>query len=273
MLRSAETFRLGVVPPPPPVAGAPGRPLRVIAVDDDDRFRRMLSDELTEYGFDVTTFSDGAALLTAGSGASAADLIVLDWSPSRADLLARLRQAGVAVPVVFVTGRLLAANEDRAFALGAVDFIDKSRGMSILVRRLRLAGRNCVAERRCGATLEHGHVTLMLQASRAFWKGEDVGLTVSEFKIVHLLVERRGRPASYREIYDRMHYCGFIAGDGDGGYRVNVRSAIRRIRSKIRSFDATFEEIGNASGLGYFWAAEPCAAGHAGNNAVAQSTE
>ena len=54
--------------------------MKVIAVDDDDQFRRMLSDELTEYGFDVTTFSDGAALFAAPSLTAAADLIVLDWS-------------------------------------------------------------------------------------------------------------------------------------------------------------------------------------------------
>ena len=99
----------------------------------------------------------------------------------------------------------------------------------------------------------------MPHAGRALWKGKDIGLTVGEFKIVHFLVERRGRAASYREIYDRMHYCGFVAGYGDDGYRVNVRSAIRRIRTKIRAFDPTFEEIGNSAGLGYVWAKEPCA--------------
>jgi two-component system, OmpR family, response regulator ChvI len=132
--------------------------------------------------------------------------------------------------------------------------------MGILVRRLRLAARNGAAERPCDATLQHGHLTLMPHASRAFWKGEDIGLTVGEFKILHLLAENRGRPVSYREIYDRMHYCGFVAGYGDDGFRVNVRSAIRRIRIKICSSDPTFDEIGNAAGLGYFWGKEQCAA-------------
>ena len=262
MAMSLQARMLGIVPPPP-VSGAPtDRPMKVIAVDEDAQFRRMLSDELAEYGFDVTTFPDGAALLEAVSVASAADLIVLDWSlggSSAIDLLPRLRRSGVEVPVVFVTGRPLMANEDRAFALGALDFIDKSRGMGILVRRLRLAVRNSAPERRCDATLERGHLTLMSNASRALWKGEDVALTVSEFKVVQLLVESRDRAASYREIYDRMHYCGFVAGYGEDGYRVNVRSTIRRIRVKFRSFDPTFDAIRNAAALGYAWATEPCA--------------
>ena len=262
MAMSLQAGMLGIVPPPP-VSGVPAdRPMKVIAVDEDAQFRRMLSDELAEYGFDVTTFSDGAAFFEATSVALVADLIVLDWSlgpPSAIDLLPRLREAGVDVPVVFVTGRPLTANEDRAFALGALDFIDKSRGMGILVRRLRLAVRNSAPERRCDATLEHGHLTLMPNASRALGKGEDVALTVSEFKVVQLLVESRARAVSYREIYDRMHYCGFVAGYGEDGYRVNVRSTIRRIRVKFRSFDPTFDAVRNAAALGYAWATEPCA--------------
>ena len=251
-----------IVSPPPVRGGRADRPMKVMAVDDDAQFRRMLSQELIEHGFEVTTFSDGAALLEAPSVASAADLIVLDCSLSRfsaIDLLPRLREAGVEVPVVFVTDRPLMASEDRAFAMGALDFIDKSRGMGILVRRLRRAARNCPAER-CDATLEHGHLTLMPNASRAFWKGEDIDLTVREFKIVQLIVESRGRAVSYRQIYDRMHFCGFVAGEGEEGYRVNVRSMIRRIRVKFRSFDPTFDAIRNAAALGYAWSVEPPAA-------------
>jgi two-component system response regulator ChvI len=261
MAISVQARTLDIVPLPPGSGSPPHRLLKVIAVADDEQFRRMLSDELAEYGFDVTAFPDGVALLEAASAASAADLIILDWNPARLsaiDLLPQLREAGVDVPVVFVTGRPLMVNEDRAFALGAVDFIDKSRGMGILVRRLRLAVRNSAPARLCDATLERGHLTLMPHASRAFWKGDDVGLTVGEFKVVHLLVESGGRAASYREIYDRMHYCGFLAGYGDDGYRVNVRSAIRRIRVKIRSFDPTFDEIGNAAAVGYVWGKEQC---------------
>src|SRR3989337_817314 len=87
MIVCAEARRLGVVPPPPVVGVPVDRLMKVIAVDDDDQFRRMLSDELTEYGFDVTTYSDGAALFASPSVTAAADLIVLDWSLCGADLL------------------------------------------------------------------------------------------------------------------------------------------------------------------------------------------
>ena len=60
-----------------------------------------------------------------------------------------------------------------------------------------------------------------------------------------------GRYVTYRAIYDRLHYEGFIAGSGDDGYRGNVRSAIKRIRNKFRDLDPDFAEIENYTACGY----------------------
>ena len=70
---------------------------------------------------------------------------------------------------------------------------------------------------------------------------------------VYLLASNVGRYVTYRTIYDRLHYEGFIAGSGTDGYRGNVRSAIKRIRNKFCSFDPTFDKIENYSGFGYCW--------------------
>ena len=98
-----------------------------------------------------------------------------------------------------------------------------------------------------------GKLVLELSVSRACWDGVDLGLTVGEYNIVHLLVSNVGRYVTYRAIYDRLHYEGFIAGSGDDGYRANVRSAIKRIRNKFRDLDLTFAEIENYSSFGYCW--------------------
>ena len=62
---------------------------------------------------------------------------------------------------------------------------------------------------------------------------------------------------TYRAIYDRLHYEGFIAGSGADGYRANVRSAIKRIRNKFRDFDPTFDQIENYTSFGYCWRKTP----------------
>jgi two-component system, OmpR family, response regulator ChvI len=50
-----------------------------------------------------------------------------------------------------------------------------------------------------------------------------------------------------------MHYEGFIAGAGEEGYRLNVRSTIKRIRKKFLKLDPTFNEIGTFAAVGYAW--------------------
>ena len=58
---------------------------------------------------------------------------------------------------------------------------------------------------------------------------------------------------TYRAIYDRLHYEGFVAGSGANGYWTNVRSAIKRIRNKFRACDPAFGEIENYTAFGYCW--------------------
>ena len=68
-----------------------------------------------------------------------------------------------------------------------------------------------------------------------------------------LLAENAGRDISYREIYDIVHGEGFMAGDGEIGYRTNVRAFIKRIRQKFRDVDNAFTAIQNYPGFGYRW--------------------
>ena len=111
------------------------RKIRVAFVEDDDDYREAVSNELGDHGFEVTTFCDGAALLSSFAEGAEAEIIVLDWSlpsVSGIDLLPRLRRNGVALPLVFLTGRSQPAYEKLAFDRGALDFVDKARGVPIL---------------------------------------------------------------------------------------------------------------------------------------------
>jgi DNA-binding response OmpR family regulator len=114
--------------------------IRVLYVEDDPNCREAIADELSDYGFIVRSFADGASLVDALGIAPQADVIILDWGLPDApgiDLLAQLRQSGVYLPVVFFTGYAFDTKENLAFDSGADDFIDKAGGVEILVRRLR----------------------------------------------------------------------------------------------------------------------------------------
>jgi two-component system response regulator ChvI len=99
----------------------------------------------------------------------------------------------------------------------------------------------------------------------------DVGLTVGEYKIIHLLATSAGRYTTYRAIYDRVTHEGFFAGVGNTGYRTNVRSVIKRIRNKFRACDPAFVEIVNYPAFEYCWgspAGDPKAGGKADQRAA-----
>jgi two-component system, OmpR family, response regulator ChvI len=247
---------------------------RVVLVESDQYYREALTVELLRQGFVVHAFTDGASLLGSLATAVDADLAVLDWDlpkMSGTKLLAELRRHGVHLPVVFLTGKVIAgddhdecflapqaalnAYECMAFDQGAVDFIAKSRDRQVLVRRLRRAVELtrpttdvAVEERPASDKLR-----LKQETSRAYWNGVDADLTLGEYKLVHLLVSNAGSFVTYRTLYDRLRYEGFVAGSGTDGFRANVRSAIKRIRSKFRACDPTFDEIENYTGFGYCW--------------------
>jgi two-component system response regulator ChvI len=242
----------------PDAGNAGDRPIRIAFVEDDDDYREAVSGELADHGFVVEGFRDGPALLDFFATGAEAEIILLDWSlpsVSGIDLLPRLRRNGIALPVVFLTGRSQPAYEKLALEGGAVDFVDKARGVPILAQRLRLiAGPTKKPDApRLGDTVQCGRLTLKPAMSRAFWNDRDVELTVSEFKIVHLLASNADGHVTYRAVYDCMHYAGFISGAGENGYRTNVRSSIKRIRRKFQAVDPDFTEIENFQAFGYRW--------------------
>jgi len=236
-------------------------PPHIVLVDDDDLFRESLGLNLVDEGYEVSSFAGGAPALEHFSAGGHADVVLLDWrmpGMNGLEVLRSLRRAGNTTPVIFLTVLSEDIYEEAALEGGAVDFIDKSRRLSILLKRLRLIaeGARPAPEsegRQSGNILHLGRLELRFDIARASWAGTLIALTLTEFKIVALLALRTGEPVSYREIYDLLHGKGFVAGYGDEGYRANVRTFIKRIRTKFRAVDPEFEYIRTYAGFGYQW--------------------
>ena len=172
------------------------------------------------------------------------------WSSSIAAWRARGSRSTaqkVNAPVVFINGLALPQADYRSDVIkGSID-ADSSLSALKLAATFAERGKADLAEE--GVTC--GNLTL--HNARAFWNGVDLGLTIGEYKIVELLASRPGHFFTYRAIYDRLRHEGFVAGDGPRGYWANVRSAIKRVRNKFRTFDPAFDEIENYTGFGYGW--------------------
>jgi two-component system response regulator ChvI len=228
--------------------------IRVLLIGDGAIDRGFLAERLSKQGFAVRTV---AALPGASNAVRDAEVIVLHCDQAKMssiDLLDILQRQAAGVPIVLLTGEASPAREGLALDKGAIDVIGQSRSSEVLARRLKdvvkAFGRTDQPQ---AGGMTCGKLLLRPDIGRAYWKDADLGLTFGEYNIICLLASNVGRYVTYRAIYDRLHYEGFIAGDGADGYRANVRSAIKRIRNKFRSFDPTFDEIQNYNGFGYCW--------------------
>jgi two-component system response regulator ChvI len=239
-------------------------PPHIVIVDDDDFFRESLGLNLIDEGYTVTNFSGGAEALEFFSAGGGCDCILLDWrmpGMNGLEVLRSLRRSGTTTPVIFLTVLSDDIYEEAALEGGAVDFIDKSRRLSILVKRLRLITEGTrpapdpEGRRNVGDVLHLHRLELRFDINRASWAGHALDLTLTEFKIVALLALRTGEDVSYREIYDLVHGKDFVAGYGAEGFRANVRTFIKRIRKKFRDADPEFDHIHNYAGFGYRWVA------------------
>lgn len=235
----------------------------LLVVDDDDLFRESLGLNLIDEGYEVTSFANGSEALAYFEAGGDADVMLLDWRMPKLtgiEVLRTMRRRGIAIPVIFLTALSDDVYEEAALAGGAIDFIDKSRRLPILVRRLQLIteGARPAAEPEPGGPeqMRLGALELRLDISRAIWAGKTVDLTLTEFKILVLLVDKAGQDVGYRDIYDLVHGKNFVAGHGAEGYRANVRTFIKRIRKKFRDIDPDFDHIQNYAGFGYRWTAE-----------------
>jgi two-component system response regulator ChvI len=228
-----------------PARSAAPAAIRVLLFDGDPIHRETMTNQLSKQGFVIRSFGDSGALLGALRDAVDVDVIVVLLKESSLDLLIKLQRQGVTVPVVLLGARSLPAQA-----------VSKLQGLEGLAKRLR-----SVALKACGPTDQApdegpiicGRLHLRSDDRRAYWNGLDVGVSYREYNLLHMLVSDVGQYKTYRAIYDRLHYVGFIAGSGSDGYRANVRTVIKRIRNKFRAIDPAFDEIESYTAFGYCW--------------------
>jgi two-component system, OmpR family, response regulator MprA len=165
---------------------------RVLVADDDPPLRRMLHRSLTADGFEVTVAADGpAALLEAER--TAPDVIVLDLSMPAIDGLSvcrRLRDRGLATPILMLTARDAVADRVAGLQAGADDYLVKPFAIEELVARLHALIRR---GRETGSLLSYADLTLDLGRRIAARGGRPIELTGREVALLALLLARPGQ--------------------------------------------------------------------------------
>jgi two-component system, OmpR family, response regulator ChvI len=230
----------------PQHASQKAKPIRVLTnVDLEER------EQVLDLGFSLQMVDTASVCALSGIGLDV-DMVVLDRSVLDAlsfEAMAKFSSLGSNVPILFISG---SASLTTRAADGA-DTVEDPSVANSMINALKLAA--AFARLNHPATDKEGLICgkLVLQDSRGFWNGTDLDLTIGEYRIIELLRSRPGRYVSYRAIYDRLRHKGFVAGLGPNGYRVNVRSAVKRIRNKFRTLDSKFREIECYRAFGYRW--------------------
>jgi DNA-binding NtrC family response regulator len=118
---------------------------RILIVDDDPVQRRLLENMVTRAGYEAVVLDggDAAATLLTGPDGARIDAVVLDLMMPDLDglgVLARMREAGIATPVIVQTAHGGIDNVVTAMRAGASDFVVKPVG----AERLQVSLRNAL---------------------------------------------------------------------------------------------------------------------------------
>jgi two-component system copper resistance phosphate regulon response regulator CusR len=218
--------------------------MRILLVEDDLKTGDYLKQGLSEAGYMTDWVSDGL------SGKHQAlsetyDLIILDvmlpvldgWS-----VLTAIRQAGLTMPILFLTAKDEVDDRVKGLKLGADDYLVKPFAFAeLLARIMSLLRRGSQREEDviCVADLE-----LDLRRRRVTRAGQRIDLTAKEFALLELFMRRQGEVLPRSLIASQVWDMNF---DSDTNV---VEVAIKRLRSKV---DQGFSPrlIQTIRGMGY----------------------
>jgi DNA-binding response OmpR family regulator len=180
---------------------------RILVIEDDAAIRRGMADALGFGGYDTVEAGTYQAGLRAGV-AEGIDLVLLDLGLPGADgltLLAELRLARPALPVIVVTARGDEDDRVAGLSLGADDYVVKPFGVRELLARVQAVLRRS-AERpldRAEVAVPGGVADLGRREIR-FGDGHKVELSERESELLAYLAKNPTRVVSRAELLERI---------------------------------------------------------------------
>lgn len=225
-------------------------PRKVLLVDDDQHIRQLLAFAFAKAGIATVEAADGEEAL-AGIANDLPDLVVLDINMPRMDGLEvcrQLRAMACAVPILFLSSREDEIDRVLGIELGADDYVVKPFSPREVVARagaiMRRSTPATAAAPAPGANVQHGQLRLDTAGWQAFWNGQDIALTPSEFSLLAALAASPGRILSREALIDRLHGPGFAVTDR------TIDSHIRNMRRKFLASGGS-DVIETRAGIGY----------------------
>lgn len=230
---------------------------RLLIIDDDIKFCRLISDYLSGFGYETESAHTGADGLEKAMHENWQAIILDVMLPvhNGFEVLKRLREKSE-TPVLMLTALGDEADRIVGLELGADDYVPKTSSPRELLARLRALIRRAsyaVPEAASG-TIEQisvGPLRINLSARHAVLSDEVLQLTPVEFDLLVVLVQSKGRVKSREELLNEIR---------DRNYDVFDRSIdvhISALRRKLYDDPKTPRFIRTVRGAGYMMVYEP----------------
>ncbi len=204
---------------------------RILVVDDEPEAVDLVEFNLKEAGFEVLRAADGPeALKQARSGKP--DLLVLDLMLPEVDGLEvckmlRRDPATSNLPIIMLTARAAEVDRILGLELGADDYVTKPFSPRELVLRVKKVLQRGQSHSTPAEVCQFGELRIDRPRHEVSWRGKPIELTATEFKLLTLLAERRGRVQSREQLLrDVWEYHSLVD-------TRTVDTHMRRLREKL----------------------------------------
>jgi two-component system phosphate regulon response regulator PhoB len=204
---------------------------KILVVDDEPEAVELVEFNLKQAGYEVATASDGVEALKK-TRALLPSLVVLDLMLPEMDGLEvckmlRRDPATADVPIIMLTAKAAEIDRVLGLELGADDYLTKPfspRELVLRVKKMLARGRGKVE---AADTLKFGDLLIDVPRHVISWRGKKMDLTATEFKLLTVLAQRRGRVQSRDQLLrDVWEYNSLVD-------TRTVDTHMRRLREKL----------------------------------------
>ena len=180
---------------------------RVLVVEDEPSIAELIAVNLRHSGFAPTVVFDGAAAQREVD-AVLPDVVLLDWmlpGQSGAELARQWRKQArtKGVPIILLTARSDEGDKVQGLDAGADDYITKPFSTQELLARIRAVLRRRAPEV-VNDSVQVGPLALDAATYRATFKGQELKLGPTEFKLLHYLMKHAERVHTRAGLLDKV---------------------------------------------------------------------
>lgn len=225
-----------------------GKETSVLLVDDDPQLIRLVRANLESVGYRVMAAIDAQEALET-IDREMPDLIVLDIMLPEVDgyeLCRRIREFA-SIPIIMLTAKVEDIDKVKGLRLGADDYVTKPFNVQELLARIEAVLRRTRSsdEPDSPRVVTVGDVTIDFFHRRVLIRGQEVALTLTEYKLLSQLIANAGRVMLHRELLTR------VWGPEYQGELEYLRAYILHLRRKIEEDSHRPRYIITQSGIGY----------------------